>query len=43
MLTILNKIKSYIYMIFSIVILTTYFSISFAFAEFKCPKTGGIF
>ena len=43
MLTIYNKVKSYIYMIFSIVILTMFFGASFAFAEFKCPKTGGIF
>ena len=43
MLTILNKIRSYIYMIFSIGIITTFLGISFAFAEFKCPKTGGIF
>ena len=43
MLTIHNKIKSYMYMIFSIVTLTMFFGASFAYAEFKCPKTGGIF
>ena len=43
MLTIYNKVKSYIYMIFSIVTLTMFFGASFAYAEFKCPKTGGIF
>ena len=43
MLSLINKIKSYIYMIFSIGILTIIFSISSAFAEFKCPKKGGVF
>ena len=43
MLTLYNKVKSYIYMIFSIVTLTMFFGASFAYAEFKCPKTGGIF
>ena len=43
MLSLFNKIKSYLFMIFSIGILTTSFGISLAVAEFKCPKTGGIF
>ena len=43
MLSLFNKIKSFIFMIFSIGILTTSFGISLAVAEFKCPKTGGIF
>ena len=43
MLKLFNKIKSYLFMIFSIGILTTCFGVSLAVAEFKCPKTGGIF
>ncbi len=43
MLNLYKSIKLKIFTIFSTVILTISFGISSSFAEFKCPKTGGIF